>query len=114
MRWRDVLAGIVATGITSALPAAEQNKVYRLAIFTLVSIPRNDLAFAPLVSRLRGLGYIEGKNLIVARYTADGLPERYAEIARSIVRTKPDVIVALNHQAIALLAKETSTSQLSR
>ncbi len=62
---------------------------------------------SPLVfDRLQRRGYIEGKNLIVDRYVIDGQPD-YAELARSIVRTKPDVIAfALDHQLISEVAKE--------
>jgi ABC-type uncharacterized transport system substrate-binding protein len=47
---------------------------------------------------------------MVDRYAADGHPERYADIARSVVRSTPDVIVlSISHPLLAQLAKETST-----
>jgi len=39
------------------------------------------------------LGYIEGQNLGVERYSGEGQSERYAELARNVVNTHPDVIV---------------------
>jgi putative tryptophan/tyrosine transport system substrate-binding protein len=37
-------------------------------------------------------GFVEGKNLIVERYSAEGHPDRYAQLARDVVDTRPDVI----------------------
>jgi hypothetical protein len=38
-----------------------------------------------LFKELRRLGYVENRNLIVERYTAEGRAERYAEIAQDVV-----------------------------
>jgi putative ABC transport system substrate-binding protein len=60
--------------------------------------------------RLRQLGYVEGKNLVIDTYWAEDQPERYSEIARKAVQAKPDVIVvSWDNQLIAQVAKETST-----
>src|ERR1700680_3329893 len=48
-------------------------------------------AFLDEVSRL---GFVEGKNLVVERYSAGGQPDRYAQLARDVVDTRPDAIVA--------------------
>jgi putative ABC transport system substrate-binding protein len=45
-------------------------------------------------------GYVEGKNLVVERYSALGQPDRYAQLARDVVDTRPDAIYVLD----ALLA----------
>src|SRR6516165_6163927 len=49
--------------------------------------------YAALFKELRSLGYIEGVNLVVTRYSGEGREERYPELCREVVRTKPDVIV---------------------
>jgi putative ABC transport system substrate-binding protein len=41
------------------------------------------------------LGYVEGQNLGVERYSGEGRPERYAELVRDIVKTNPDLILAV-------------------
>jgi putative tryptophan/tyrosine transport system substrate-binding protein len=38
------------------------------------------------------LGYVEGVNLIVDRYTAEGRSDRYPALVKAIVATRPDVI----------------------
>ena len=111
MKRRDLLAGLLATTGVGALWAAEPNKVYRLAACTQLRIAALSTAFwTRFFDRLRQLGYVEGKTLIIDRYAAEGEAERYVDIARNVVQSKPDVIViAISHPLIAQLAKETST-----
>ena len=44
---------------------------------------------------LSRLGYVEGQNLGVERYSGEGQPERYAELVRDVVNTHPDLILAV-------------------
>jgi len=44
---------------------------------------------------LSRLGYVEGQNLGVERYSGEGRPERYAELVRDVVNTHPDLIIAV-------------------
>ena len=44
---------------------------------------------------LSRLGYVQGQNLGVERYSGEGRTERYAELARDVVNTHPDLIVAV-------------------
>ena len=110
MRRRDLLAGLLATTTATALRAAEQNKVYRLAVCSQFGMDSFSRPFwMQLFNRLYQAGYTEGKNLIVDRYATEGRTERYAEIARKIVQAKPDVIaLGFDHQFILQVAKETT------
>jgi ABC-type uncharacterized transport system substrate-binding protein len=45
---------------------------------------------------LTRLGYIEGQNLIVERYSALGQPDRIGDLARQIIASHPDVILPLS------------------
>jgi putative ABC transport system substrate-binding protein len=45
---------------------------------------------------LNRLGYIEGQNLIVERYSALGQPDRIRDLAREIVASRPDVILPIS------------------
>jgi ABC-type uncharacterized transport system substrate-binding protein len=58
---------------------------------------------------LNRLGYVEGKNLIVERYSALGRPDRYADLARAVIASQPDLIVALNG-TLALQFKQLTTT----
>ena len=50
-----------------------------------------------------------GQNLTVERYSGEGRPERYAELAREVVSRNPDVIVA-NSNPIALAVRAASNT----
>jgi putative tryptophan/tyrosine transport system substrate-binding protein len=65
--------------------------------------------FKAFFGELIKLGYNEGPNLIVERYSALGQPDRYGDIARAIVASQPDVIMPLA-TAMALQLKALTTS----
>jgi putative ABC transport system substrate-binding protein len=95
---------------------AQPTKMHRIAVVrTSGSIA--DIAeagdyptFPALFKELRRLGYFERQNLIVERYSAEGQQERYVELAGEVVRTKPDLIVAVSSDmALAFKAATDST-----
>ena len=51
--------------------------------------------FRVFFEELSHLGYVEDQNLGVERYSGEGRPERYAELARDVVNTHPDSILAV-------------------
>jgi putative tryptophan/tyrosine transport system substrate-binding protein len=57
---------------------------------------------------LKRLGFSEGQNLVVERYSAEGRRDRHAELAREVVATHPDMIAALSG-ALALTFKAATT-----
>ena len=59
--------------------------------------------------QLNRLGYIEGKNLIVERYWVLGQHDRTEEIARAIVGSRPDLIIALSGGLTRTLKPLTAT-----
>ena len=104
MKRRALLAGLLATTTASALPAAEANKVYRLAASGF-SRP----FWTGILDGLHQLGYTEGENLVADQYDVKGLPD-FAGVARNMLRTKPDVIVlGPDNQLISQIANEAST-----
>jgi putative ABC transport system substrate-binding protein len=81
---------------------ARSTGVKRLAIFHPVR-PLEQLApnggyrtLEVYFEELNRLGYVEGQNLIVERYSALGQPDRIGDLARQIVASRPDVILALS------------------
>src|SRR5262245_1679649 len=59
---------------------------------------------------LRGLGYVEGRNLLIEHRDAKGNPEQLPALARELVRLKVDVIVAAGGTAGAMAAKRATTT----
>src|SRR6266436_8591460 len=100
MRRRDFITA-VGTAATWPLAARAQQptKMKRIALVSSagkvsaisVSGRPNYRVFFEELSRL---GYVEGQNLGVERYSGEGRPERYAELARDVVNTHPDLILA--------------------
>jgi putative tryptophan/tyrosine transport system substrate-binding protein len=58
---------------------------------------------------LKRLGYSEGENLIVDRYSAEGLRDRYGDLAREAVGSHPDVIVSIGSPLTGEFKVATST-----
>ena len=77
MRRREFLAGLLVTTTASALRAAEPSKVYRLAFVSSVADLSETGQYNPLFVELRRLGYVEGQNLVVLRFSAKGDASRY-------------------------------------
>src|SRR6516225_10305806 len=61
------------------------------------------------VQGLRDLGYVEGKNIGFVYRSAEGILERYADLAAELARLKVDVIVTDNTGAVSAAKNATST-----
>ena len=90
-------------------------KTHRIAIVH-PSVPVSEMNesgdhpyYPALFKELRGLGYVEGKNLIVARYSGEGREDRYPELCRDVVGTKPDVIVTSASRLVLSFKAATHT-----
>jgi putative ABC transport system substrate-binding protein len=62
-----------------------------------------------LFSALRRLGYVEGRNLVIERYSAEGQPARLAILARQAVERNPDLIIAIGDPVAHAFATATGT-----
>jgi putative ABC transport system substrate-binding protein len=87
---------------------------HRIAIFhpaipTTLLTETGGSAWRFFFAELRRLGYVEGENLIIERYSAEGHHERYADLAREIVTRNPDVIVTGTNPVVAVFMAATST-----
>jgi putative ABC transport system substrate-binding protein len=88
---------------------------HRIAIFhpaipiSLITEKGGGSAWPAFFAELRRLGYIEGENLIIERYSAEGHHERYAALVREIVTSNPNLIVTgTNPVVIAFTAANTT------
>ena len=102
MRRRTFIAGLGGAGAVLALPAAAQQGG-RLPVVALVfgASPAADMAgpdpVAPLarsfVHGLRDLGWTEGRNIVLERRSAEGVPERAPAIFAELLARGVDVLV---------------------
>jgi putative ABC transport system substrate-binding protein len=116
MRRREFIAGLGGAAAWPMLARAQQPATpRRIAIFH-PAIPTTHLtetgggsAWRAFFAELRRLGYVEGENLIIERYSAEGHHERYADLVRDIVTRNPDVIVTGTNPVVIAFAAATST-----
>jgi putative tryptophan/tyrosine transport system substrate-binding protein len=89
-------------------PAREQAKQRRIAFVALDPVARIDDPGNPLFGaffdELRQLGDVKGQSLTVDRYSGEERSKGFADLAREVVDSNPDVIVALGN-AIPLAAR---------
>jgi len=72
-------------------PAAKKRIAVVLASTKVEDIPR-DPAYRVWNEELRRVGLIEGENIIIESYSAEGRSDRYESLAREVVATNPDLI----------------------
>jgi putative ABC transport system substrate-binding protein len=114
---RELLAALGGAAAAWPLTARTQQPATqrRIAIFhpaipiTLLTETGGGSAWRAFFGELRRLGYIEGENLIIERYSAEGHHERYADLAREIVSRNPDVIVTGTNPVVIAFKAATST-----
>jgi putative ABC transport system substrate-binding protein len=68
-----------------------------------------DPNYTIIFEEIKRLGYVEGINLIVDRYSAEGRYDRFPEIAQQVVASRPDVIFAVASPLVLALHAETRT-----
>jgi putative ABC transport system substrate-binding protein len=108
MRRRDFTIGVLLSAATGVL-AQERPKQHRIAIVipagSVTRISETGTFFwQAIFGELRRLGDVEGQNLTVERYSGEGRPEGYADLAREVTGRNPDVIVALADTVLAVRA----------
>ena len=114
MRRRDFLlaAAILAPTLRSARAQSVAKK--RIAVVspsTKVAEMKigEDIFVGELLSELKQLGYVEGENLIVDRYSGDGNQERYTELALEVIATQPEVIFSQGTPMTLRFKRNTTT-----
>jgi putative ABC transport system substrate-binding protein len=94
--------------------AQQAGKVYRVA-WVHPSLPVAELSenssirgYRTFFEELRRLGYVEGRNLIVERFSGEGRTEHYGELAGQVVRTKPDLILTTTTRLVLRFKSATA------
>ena len=59
-----------------------------------------DPFFQGLFSEFRRLGYVEGDNLLIERYSGEGRAAQYPDLARDVVSRHPDLIIAITNNLV--------------
>src|SRR6266487_3333707 len=105
---RDTVVALLALGAApfaaEAQQAAKVPRIGYLAI-NLAANPHQTEAFR---QRLRDLGYVEGRNVVIEYRNAEGKLERFPALAAELVALKVDVIFAAGGTRSALAAKHAT------
>src|SRR6476469_9147031 len=116
MRRRNLIFGLLAVATTRGAQAQQTGKVYRIA-FAHPTVPvadqnqgsKGSLAIPAIFEELTRLGYVEGRNLLIERYSGVGHAAHYPDLARQIVSRNPDLIIAFSPFFVLDLKAATST-----
>jgi putative ABC transport system substrate-binding protein len=119
VRRRDFAMGLLLAFATRSVQAQGPAKQHRIAI-VFPAGPVADISetssdalirrlWQPFFEELRGLGDVEGQNLAIERYSGEGRPEGFADLARKVVGLDPDVIVAATNPVALAVRAATST-----
>jgi putative tryptophan/tyrosine transport system substrate-binding protein len=106
--------GLALSAAPLAALAQAPGRTYRIAVWN-TAYPLPDISedgarrYRAFFKELRRLGFVEGRNLVVERYSGLGQTERYPEIARTIVESRPDLISPNGPISARLLLGLTTT-----
>src|ERR1700688_77456 len=101
MRRRDFITALGSAATWPLAARAQQPAKMKRIAYVHPSAKASEISvsgtrpYRAFFEELGRLGYVEGQTLGVERYSGEGRPERYAELARDVVNTHPDLIVAV-------------------
>ena len=110
MRRRDFIAGLSGAALVGPRGAWGQPQGALPVIGFLGSATLSTFGprVAALVQRLRELGWIESRNVVIEYRWAEGRSERYSEIAAEFVRLNVNIIVTGGTEVVIALKEATA------
>jgi putative ABC transport system substrate-binding protein len=108
---RALMKGAAAAAVVSpgAVEGQQAGAVYRIGYLTLPSRESAHGVADTFELALRGLGWINGKNVVIDYRFANNDMERLARFAAELAESRPDVIVAGANAVVLTLKKLTRT-----
>jgi putative tryptophan/tyrosine transport system substrate-binding protein len=91
----------------TVIAEAQQPKVPRIGYMHSGAKP--DVTDGAFQQGLRDLGYVEGKNIVLEYRYAEGKAARFADLAAELVRSRVDIIVAVNEVGARAAKNATKT-----
>jgi ABC-type uncharacterized transport system substrate-binding protein len=115
---RRTFLGAVTGGLVAAPLVAEAQQPAKVPRIALVSAnnpvaeitgphPASPSARA-FLEAMRGLGWIDGQNIIIERKSAEGRPERYADLVQELLRLNLNLIVTSTGLLTRAIAQATN------
>ena len=116
MKRREFITLLGAAAAWPLAPGAQQSaKAHRIAVVhparpvAMLTESGGLPIFEAFFKQLNQLGYVEGQNLLVERYSGEGRTESYAALARDVVGSKPEIIFVVSAR-MARHFKATATT----
>jgi putative ABC transport system substrate-binding protein len=113
MNRRDAVLALLAAGAACATRysfAQAQGRIWRVGFLAQRRIASLDVdAFGGFPQRMRELGYVEGRNLVIEWRSAEGKAEPLPALAAELVRAGVDAMVVAGGPAASAAQKATST-----
>jgi len=103
------LVAVMMLVVTVSAEAQQPGNVYRMGLFLAVPPSVVSAWVDAFRKRLRELGYVEGKNIVIETRSAEGRLEQLPILAAEFVSLKVDVIVTGGAQATRASKAATST-----
>jgi ABC-type uncharacterized transport system substrate-binding protein len=111
LKGAELFAVVVALTVCGTTVEAQQPaRIPRIGILIAPSASSFSGRVEALRRRLRELGYVEGKNIVIEYRYAEGKVERIPDLAAELVRLKVDVIVTSGGERTILAAKKASAT----
>jgi putative ABC transport system substrate-binding protein len=113
MRRRDFVAGFGGAIVSpfTAFAQPSSGRTWRVAYLYPEKLdnPADRKIFDAFRGELRRLGYIEGRNLVIDSWLAQGEIDRLPSLVSEAIARKPDAIVAIGTPSIVAARNATST-----
>jgi putative ABC transport system substrate-binding protein len=111
MKQKFIGIALCAMLFTLSLPAQAQQpaRIHRIGILSPTSASFFSARVEAFRQRLRELGYVEGKNILIEYRYAEGKGERLTDLAAELARLRVDVIVTASPAAILAAKKASAT-----
>ena len=96
----------LAGGAVASWPLTAFGKAQRIAVAS-AAFPANEMTetgrgplWRGLFNQLRRLGYVEGQNVVINRYSGEGRASQYPALARDVVSHNADLIIAVTNDLV--------------
>jgi putative tryptophan/tyrosine transport system substrate-binding protein len=98
MRRREFIGGFVGNSILLPRTSRAQlpptpRRIAIVAPSSSIEVLRTNPIYRAFLDELARLGFNEGQNLVVDRYSGNGHMESYPELARTVVNSNPEAIL---------------------
>jgi putative tryptophan/tyrosine transport system substrate-binding protein len=103
----SILVAVILLAVGVTAEAQQPARIHRIGILSPSSGSVLSARVEAFRQRLRELGYVEGKNIVIEYRYAEGKGERLPDLVAELVRLKVDIIVTTSPSA-TLAAKKAS------